>query len=458
MPQRVDALVIGAGQAGPSLAARLAASGRQTALVERHLFGGTCVNVGCMPTKTLVASARAIHMARRGDEFGFSTFGEVRADMRRIKARKDAIVAKSREGIEASLRGTPNVSVLQGHARFAGPRTVVVDSQSIEADQIFINVGARAIVPDMEGARHPRCLTNSTILDLDVVPEHLVIIGGSYIGLEFAQVFRRFGSRVTVVERSDRLIAREDDDVSAGLREVLESEGILFRLSATCIDVQPGATGVSVRVDCTHGVPRIEGSQALFAIGRRPNTDDLGLDRAGIVTDARGYIQVDGQCRTNVEGVWALGECNGHGAFTHTSYNDYEVVAANLLDGDSRRLTDRIPCYALYTDPPVGRAGMTLGEARATGRSLLVGFRPMTRVSRAQEMSETRGFMRAIVDAETRRILGAVVFGAGGDEIVHSLLDLMYAGVPASTIARGVHIHPTITELVPTMLQELVPL
>jgi pyruvate/2-oxoglutarate dehydrogenase complex dihydrolipoamide dehydrogenase (E3) component len=458
MPQHLDALVIGAGQAGPSLAARLAASGRQTAIVERLRFGGTCVNVGCMPTKTLVASARAIHTARRGDEFGFSTAGEVRADMRRIKARKDAIVAQSRDGIEASLRGTPNVSVLQGHARFTAPREVVVDGQSIEADQIFINVGARAIVPDMEGARHHRCLTNSTILDLDAVPEHLVVIGGSYIGLEFAQVFRRFGSRVTVVERSDRLISREDDDVSAGLREVLEGEGIAFRLSATCIDVQPGATGVSVGVDCTHGAHRIEGSHVLFAIGRRPNTDDLGLDRAGIVTDARGYIQVDGQGRTNVEGVWALGECNGHGAFTHTSYNDYEVVAANLLDGDSRRLTDRIPCYALYTDPPVGRAGMTLQEARATGRPLLVGFRPMTRVSRAKEMSETHGFMRAIVDAETRRILGAVVFGAGGDEVVHSLLDVMYAGVPASTIARGVHIHPTITELVPTMLQELVPL
>ena len=458
MPQHLDALIIGAGQAGPSLAARLAASGRRTAIVERLRFGGTCVNVGCMPTKALVASARAIHMARRGDEFGFATAGEVRADMRRIKARKDAIVAESCEGIERWLRGTPNLTVLQGHARFTAPRTVSVDGESMEAGEIFINVGARAIVPDMAGARDPRCLTNSTILDLDAAPDHLVIIGGSYIGLEFAQVFRRFGSRVTVVERSDRLIGRDDEDVSAGLREVLDGEGIAFRLSATCIDVQPGATTVSVGVDCTHGAPRIEGSHVLFAIGRRPNTDDLGLDRAGIATDAHGYIQVDDQGRTSVDGVWALGECNGHGAFTHTSYNDYEVVVANLLDGDPRRLSDRIPCYALYTDPPVGRAGMTLRDARATGRPLLVGSRPMTRVSRATEMGETHGFMRAIVDGETRRILGAVVFGVGGDEVVHSLLDVMYAGASVSTIARGVHIHPTITELVPTMLQELVPL
>jgi len=458
MRQHLDALVIGAGQAGPSLAARLAASGRRTAIVERHSFGGTCVNTGCIPTKALVASARAIHMARRGDEFGFSTSVEVRADMRRIKARKDAIVAKSRDRVEKRLRDTPNVTMLQGHARFTGPRTVAVGEESIDADQVFINVGARAIVPDMAGARDPRCLTNSTILDLDEVPEHLVIVGGSYVGLEFAQVFRRFGSRVTVVERSDRLVSREDDDVSAGLREVLEGEGIAFRVGATCIDVRPGTTGVSVGVDCTNGDPRIEGSHVLFAVGRKPNTDDLGLDRAGIVSDQRGYIQVDAQARTNVEGVWALGECNGRGAFTHTSYNDYEVVAANLLDGDPRRLTDRIPCYALYTDPPVGRAGMTLREARETGRKLLVAFRPMTKVGRATEMSETHGFMRAVVDAETRKILGAVVFGVSGDEVVQSLLDVMYTGAPASTVARAVLIHPTITELVPTMLQELRPL
>ena len=457
MSTHYDAVVIGAGQAGPSLAVRLAASGRRTAIVERKRFGGTCVNVGCIPTKTLVASARAIHMARRGSEFGFAIDGVVRADMARIKARKDDIVTQSREGIESWLRGTPNVTVLQGHARFTGPRTLLVGDQSLDTDQIFINVGARAVVPDMADPHHPRCLTNATILDLDTIPEHLIVIGGSYIGLEFAQVFRRFGSQVTVIERGDRLISREDEDVSTVLKEVLEAEGIAFRLNASCIDLQLHVAGVTVGVDCTKAAPRIDGSHVLFAVGRRPNTDDLGLEHAVVKTDPRGFIDVDPQGRTSAEGVWALGECNGRGAFTHTSYNDYEVVAANLLDGDPRRITDRIPCYALYTDPPVGRVGLTLREAKATGRPLLMGMRPMTRVSRAREMSETRGFMRAIVDAETKRILGAVVFGVGGDEIVHSLLDVMYADAPASTIARAVHIHPTITELVPTMLQELVP-
>ena len=457
MSTHYDAIVIGAGQAGPSLATRLAASGRRTAIVERWRFGGTCVNVGCIPTKTLVASARAIYVARRGDEFGFAVGGDIRADMTRIMARKNDIVRRSREGIETWLRSTERLTVLQGHARFTNPRTLSVNDEVVSADQIFINVGARAILPDMADAHHPRCLTNTTILDLDQIPAHLIVIGGSYIGLEFAQVFRRFGSEVTVVERGTRLIAREDEDISSGLKEVLASEGIAFRLNASCIDARFDADAVSVSVDCTNGEPRIAGSHVLFAVGRRPNTDDLGLEHAGITSDARGFINVDNEGRTSAEGVWALGECNGHGAFTHTSYNDYEVVAANVLGGDRRKITDRIPCYALYTDPPVGRAGMTLGEARATGRPLLVGMRPMKKIGRAREMSETRGFMRAIVDAETRKILGAAVFGFGGDEIVHSLLDAMYADTPVDTIARGVHIHPTITELVPTMLQELTP-
>ena len=457
MPTHYDAIVIGAGQAGPSLATRLAASGRRTAIVERLRFGGTCVNVGCIPTKTLVASARAIHMARRGAEFGFAVEGAIRADMTRIMARKNDIVRQSREGIEAWLRRTPNLTVLQGHARFTSPRTLTVNDEVLLADQIFINVGARAVLPEMADARHPRCLINTTILDLDQIPEHLIVIGGSYIGLEFAQVFRRFGSQVTVVERGARLIAREDEDISSGLKEILESEGIAFRLNASCIDARFNSDVATVSVDCTSDAPLITGSHVLFAVGRRPNTDDLGLEHAGITTDARGFINVDAEGRTTAEGVWALGECNGHGAFTHTSYNDYEVVAANVLGGDPRKITDRIPCYALFTDPPVGRAGMTLGEAKATGRPLLVAMRPMTKVSRAREMSETRGFMRAIVDAETRKILGAAVFGVGGDEIVHSLLDAMYADASVDTIARAVHIHPTITELVPTMLQDLRP-
>lgn len=457
MPTHYDAIVIGAGQAGPSLATRLAASGRRTAIVERLRFGGTCVNVGCIPTKTLVASARAIHMARRGEEFGFAIDGAIRADMGRIMARKNDIVRQSREGIETWLRGTSNLTVLQGHARFTSTRTLTVNDDELSAEQIFINVGARASLPDKVDAHHPRALTNTGVLDLNQTPEHLIIVGGSYIGLEFAQVFRRFGSQVTVVERGPRLIAREDEDISTGLQQILESEGIAFRLNASCIGAQFKDDGATVSVDCTNGTPDIHGSHVLFAVGRRPNTDDLGLEHAGIAADTRGFITVDAEGRTTAEGVWALGECNGHGAFTHTSYNDYEVVAANVLDGQSRKITDRIPCYALYTDPPVGRAGMTLSEAKASGRPLLVGTRQMTRVSRAREMSETHGFMRAIVDADTRKILGAAIFGVRGDEIVHSLLDAMYAGASVDTIARAVHIHPTITELVPTMLQELKP-
>jgi pyruvate/2-oxoglutarate dehydrogenase complex dihydrolipoamide dehydrogenase (E3) component len=457
MPTRYDAIVIGTGQSGPPLAARLAKAGQRVAVIERKRFGGTCVNVGCIPTKTLVASARAIHMARRGDEFGFSIGGAVQADMARIKARKDAVVQKSNEGIERWMRGTAGITVYQGHGRFTGPQAVSVGNDVLEADRVFINVGARAALPDMPGIGDVPVLTNSTILDLDVLPAHLVVVGGSYIGLEFAQVFRRFGSRVTVIEKADRLIAREDEDVSAGLQQVLETEGIAFRLNAACIGFQRGSDGPEVHVDCTHGAPSVPASHVLMAVGRRPNTDDLGLDQAGVTTDSKGYIPVDDQCRTKVEGIWAIGECNGHGAFTHTSYNDYEIVAANLLDADPRRLSDRIACYALYTDPPVGRAGMTMAEAKATGRQLLVGFRPMAKVSRAIEMSETQGFMRAIVDAGTRRILGTTIFGVNGDEIVHSLLDVMYADAPYTVVQRAVHIHPTVSELIPTMLQGLKP-
>ena len=453
-----DAIVIGTGQAGPALAARLAKAGRRTAVLERSRFGGTCVNTGCIPTKTLVASARAVHVARRGDEFGFTTGGDVRVDMARVKARKDDVVRQSNEGVEAWMKNTPDLTVYEGHGRFTGPRTVEVNGERLDADQIFIDVGARAIVPDMPGVGDVPFLTNSSILELEEVPEHLAIIGGSYIGLEFAQIFRRFGSRVTVIERGARIIAREDEDVSATLQQVLEAEGIVFRLNATCIGLSRTATGTGVGVDCTQGPPVVECTHVLLAVGRQPNTDDLGLAAAGIATDARGYIVVDDQCRTNVPGVWALGECNGRGAFTHTAYNDFEVVAANLLDDDPRRVSDRIPCYALYTDPPVGRVGMTTREARASGRRVLVGHRPMSKVSRAREMSETHGFMRALVDADSREVLGAVIFGARGDEIVHSILDVMYAKAPYTTISRAVHIHPTISELIPTMLQSLTPL
>ena len=453
-----DAIVIGTGQAGPSLAARLAKAGRRTAVVERHRFGGTCVNTGCIPTKTLVASARAIHLARRGAEFGFSLGGEVVVDLPRVHARKDAIVRRSTEGVERWMTQTPNLTVFAGHGRFTGPHAIEVNGDVLEAGQIFVDVGGRALVPEMPGITDVPVLTNTRLLALESLPEHLIIVGGSYIGLEFAQIYRRFGSRVTVVEKAARIIPREDEDVSGTLQGVLEAEGIEFRLSATCIGLAPTPGGVSVDVDCTKGAPSVHGSHVLLAVGRRPNTDDLGVEAAGIATDDRGYITVDDQCRTSVAGIWALGECNGRGAFTHTAYHDHDVVVANLLDGDPRRLSERIPCYALYTDPPVGRVGMSMQEARASGRQVLVAYRPMTAVSRAREMSETHGFMRVLVDAATRRLLGAVVFGIGGDEIVHALVDVMYADAPYTVISRAVHVHPTISELIPTMLQELTPL
>ena len=437
---------------------RLAKAGRKTAVLERGRFGGTCVNAGCIPTKTLVASARAIHMAGRGAEFGFTIGGDVRVDMSRVKARKDAVVRRSNEGVERWMKSTPGLTVYEGHGRFTAPHSVSVNGDVLEADQIFINVGARAAVPDMPGTGDVPFLTSTGILDLEVLPKHLTVVGGSYIGLEFAQMYRRFGSRVTVVEQGDRLIAREDEDVSAGLQQVLEAEGITVRLKATCIGLRRTPGGAAVSVDCTQGTPEIESTHVLLAVGRWPNTDDLGLEAAGLATDAGGFITTDDECRTSVPGVWALGDCNGRGAFTHTSYHDHEIVVANLFDADRRRISDRIPCYALYTDPPVGRVGMTTREARTSGKRVLVGYRPMSKVSRAREMSETSGFMRALVDADTQQILGAVVFGVGGDEIVHSVLDIMYAHAPYTTISRAVHIHPTISELIPTMLQVLRPL
>ena len=293
------------------------------------------------------------------------------------------------------------------------------------------------------------------MMDVDFLPEHLVIVGGSYIGLEFAQAYRRFGSKVTVIEMAPRLIAREDEDVSMGVADVLEAEGIALRLNATCLSVAKHADGVAVNVDCTEGAPQVVGSHLLLAVGRRPNTDDLGLDKAGIATDARGFITVDDRLQTNVEGIFALGDCNGRGAFTHTAYNDFEIVAANLLDGESRSVKDRITAYALYTDPPLGRCGMSETEVRKSGRPALIATMPMEDVSRAFEKGETNGFMKILVDKETKQFLGASFFGLNGDEIVHTMLDQMYAKAPATVMARAMHIHPTVTEFLPTMLQEL---
>jgi len=453
-----DAIIIGTGQAGPSLAVRLAGAGMKVAIVERKRFGGTCVNNGCIPTKTLIASARAAHVARRAGEFGVMFNGPIAVDMKKVKARKDQVVGRSNQGIEEWLKGTANVTVHHGHARFTDPHRVRVGDELLEAGSIFINVGGRASMPALPGVDQVTVFNNSTMMDVDFVPEHLIIIGGSYIGLEFAQMYRRFGSEVTIVEMAPRLIQREDDDVSQAIREILEAEGIQLRLSAQCIALDKRGEKVAVNVDCDSGDKSVVGSHVLLAMGRVPNTDDLGLDAAGVAVDQRGYIQVDDQLRTNTAGVWALGDCNGRGAFTHTSYNDYEIVAANLLDGDPRRVSDRITAYALYVDPPLGRAGMTEGEVRKSGRKALIGKRPMTRVGRAVEKGETQGFMKVLVDAETKEIMGASLLGIECDEVIHSILDVMYAKAPYTLIQRAMHIHPTVSELVPTLLGDLKPL
>jgi pyruvate/2-oxoglutarate dehydrogenase complex dihydrolipoamide dehydrogenase (E3) component len=462
MTERFDAIVIGAGQAGPALAVRCGKQGLKTAIIERHRFGGTCVNNGCVPTKTLVASARAAHMARRAADYGVLLEGAVRVDMARVKARKDAIVEQSRAGLRAWLDGASNLTVIEGHARFSAPLRLRVDSvngaRELEAPRIFINVGARAAVPDLPGVQDVPFLNNEGMMHIDRLPGHLVIVGGSYIGLEFAQMYRRFGCRVTLVEAAPRLIAREDEDVSEALREILAAEGIDVRLNASCIALARHADGVLVGLACGDGPPAVLGTHVLLATGRVPNTHDLGLAQAGVAIDARGYIAVDDGLASSAEGVYALGDCNGRGAFTHTSWNDYEIVAANLFDGAARKVSERIPAYALFTDPPLGRVGLTETQVRASGRPALTASMKMSGVGRAREMGETAGFMKIAVAADTREILGAAILGVHGDEVVQSILEVMTAHLPHHSINLGTHIHPTVCELLPTLLEGLAPL
>ncbi|HWK67292.1 MAG TPA: FAD-containing oxidoreductase [Rhizobiaceae bacterium] len=453
---KFDAIIVGAGQAGPPLAARFDEAGMRVALVERKLVGGTCVNTGCMPTKAMVASAYAAHLARRAADYGVTLAGRVGIDMQAVKARKDKVSNDARGNLEDWIGGMANVTFYRGHARFESPHDMRVGEELLSADKIFLNVGGRASIPDLPGIEQIDYLTNSSMMDLDVLPRHLVIVGGSYISLEFAQMFRRFGSEVTVIEKGARLIAREDEDVSAAIKDILENERIRVELDAT--DIRFERRGGDVAVAFRVGEAPVVGSHVLLAVGRQPNTDDLGLEKAGVRTDKRGYIEVDDELRSSAPHIWAMGDCNGKGAFTHTSYNDFEIVAANLLDNDPRRVSDRIQAYALYIDPPLGRAGITEAELRRSGRQVLVAQRPMTRVGRAIEKGETQGFMKILVDAQTRQILGCSVLGPGGDEAIHSVLDLMYAKAPVSTLQRAVHIHPNVAELLPTIAGELKPL
>ena len=451
-----DAIIIGTGQAGPPLARRLAGLGMRVAVVERDRFGGTCVNTGCTPTKTLLASAYAVHMARRGADYGFSA-GDVRVDMKRVKARKDHVVRLSNRGVERSLKNLENCRVYEAHARFVSPREVQAGSEVLTSDRIFINVGGRAAVPDITGLDQVDYLTNSSMMDIDFLPRHLLVLGGGYTGLEFSQMYRRFGSEVSVVELGPRMISHEDEDVSAAVTDILRREGINVLSSAKCLRIDRQHNDIVMTVDCG-GSSELRGSHLLVATGRRPNTDDLGLDRSGVKRDERGYIVVDDELRTSVPGIWALGDCNGKGAFTHTSWNDYEIVAANLLDGESRRVSDRIPAHALYIDPPLGRVGMTEADVRKSGRPALIGKLAMEDVSRAFEKGEIDGFMKILVDAKTKEILGASFLGTGGDEAIHCVLDAMYAKAPYTLFKHAMHIHPTVAEFIPTMLDDLVPL
>lgn len=453
-----DAIIIGTGQAGPALARRLVAADWKVAVIERKFFGGTCVNTGCTPTKALVASAHAAYLTHRAADYGVTIGGPVGVDMKAVKARKDAISLPSRRGVERSLKQLKGCTVLEGHGRFVGPKRVQVGDEALTADKVFINVGGRAVIPPIPGLDQISYLTNSSMMDVDFLPPHLIVLGGSYVGLEFAQMYRRFGSEVTVVELAPHLVAREDEDVSRAIAGILKDEKIDVRVNSKVVAVGKHGDDIAVTLESGGAKSQIIGSHLLLAIGRRPNTDDLGLDKAGVATNSRGYIEVDDQLRTNVPGIWALGDCNGKGAFTHTTWNDYEIVAANLLDNEARRVSDRITAYALYTDPPLGRAGMTEAEVRKTGRPALIATMAMEDVSRAFEKGETKGFMKILVDKETKQILGASLLGLSGDEVIHCILDVMYAKAPYTVLQRAMHIHPTVSEFIPTMLGDLRPL
>ena len=453
-----DSIIIGTGQSGPALARRLVSAGWKVAITERKLFGGTCINTGCTPTKTLIASAYAAHVARRAADYGVRIEGSVNVDMKAVKARKDAVVAAFHNGVERSLKTLQGCTVYQGHGRFVAEKKVAVNGSELTADRIFLNVGARATIPPIPGLDSVPYLTNTSMIDIDFLPSHLIILGGSYVGLEFAQMYRRFGSEVTVIELGPRLISHEDDDVSQTIADFLKDEGVDVRVDSKVIGVEKRGNSIAVKVESAGEISQVAGTHMLVAIGRRPNTDDLGVDKAGIATDAHGYIRVDDQLRTNVAGIWAMGDCNGRGAFTHTSWNDFEIVAANLLDNDQRRVSDRITAYALYTDPPLGRAGMTEAEVRKTGKPALISRLAMEDVSRAFEKGETKGFMKILVDRDSKQILGASFLGLAGDEVIHCVLDVMYAKAPYTVMQRAMHIHPTVSEFIPTMMDDLKPL
>ncbi len=455
--EQVDAIIIGAGQAGPPLATDLAQSGRKVVLIERERLGGTCVNNGCIPTKTLVASARTAHMVRRAADFGVKVDAPA-VDMAAVKARKDAVVQQSRDSLADWIGGTRNLELILGEAHFTGTHTIAVGTRELTAPLIVLNTGARPVKLDWPEMGDIPVLTNIEMMEMDRLPDHLVIVGGSYIALEFAQMYRRFGARVTVLEHAERIIAREDPHVSQAVMDVLVSEGVDFHLSARDFRISKGQAGFHLSVTNADRTVKLEGSDLLAGIGRKPNVEALALDVAGIKLDARGYIAVGDDLQTNVPGVYALGDVNGRGAFTHTSYNDYEILSANLIRGEGRSLAGRITGYALYTDPPLGRVGMTETQAKASGRPVLKAFMPMSRVGRARERGETTGFLSVLADAETRQILGAALFGTEADEVIHLFINAMNSRLSVDDMRKIMPVHPTVSELVPTLLGMLKPL
>ena len=444
-PEDYDAIVIGAGQAGGPLSTALARAGRRTVLIEREHVGGTCINVGCTPTKTMVASARVAYLARRGVDYGVET-GPVRVNLGRVRERKRNIVESFRGGSQRRIEATRGVDLVFGEARFVGPRTVMVDGRAFRAGLVFINTGARPAPPDVPGLAGAGFLDSTSIMELDEVPEHLVVLGGGYVGLEFAQMFRRFGSRVTIIQRGRQLLPLEDEDVAGAVLGILREDGIDILLQAEALCADRAGDGVRVVARTAEGERTIVGSRLLLAAGRVPNTDRLEPKAAGVETDGKGFIRVNERLETTAPGVYALGDVKGGPAFTHISYDDFRVIRANLLEGGDRTTADRPVPYTVFIDPQLGRIGLTEREAGKTGRPYRVASMPMGGVARALEMDESRGMMKVLVDPASRQLLGAAVLGIEGGEIMAVLQLAMMGKLPYDTIRDAVFAHPTLAE------------
>ncbi len=448
-------IILGTGQATGTLLGKLIPTGESIAVIEGHNVGGSCVNYGCTPTKTLVAAAKAIHQARRGDFFGFST-GTVKLDFARVRERMNEIRNGASNGLTEWIESTENVDLIRAWGSFSGPRTIQISDREIQGEQIYINVGTHAFIPPIEGIQEVPHLDSEGLLALETLPKHLLIIGGGYVGVEFAQVFRRFGSQVSLIQATDQLMPREDKDVADAIQAFLEEEGIAVHLNAKAKLISQKGRELQIEINKAGQMDIISGSHLLVATGRRPNTKGLNLEAAGIQYNERGYIEIDDYCCTNVEGVFALGDVNGHGAFTHTSVNDAEVVLDHLFEG-SRKVSDRIPVYGLFTDPPLGRVGMSEKDALASGRNILKSTMPMSKISRAKEMGETKGFAKLLVDADSDHILGAAILGPGGDEIINMFAAIMHSNIQCRNYRQVVLVHPTVSELMPFVLDSLEP-